>query len=87
MVSPHHRPRNVLTIWNRVSSFLAILGTRKRRILWIVAIQTEIGPIVGDRSLLMTGKIGFGAAFAAAAALLYVPFSERTLVRLAYPVI
>jgi len=35
---------------------------------------------------LMTGKIGFGAAFAAAAALLYVPFSERTLVRLAYPV-
>ena len=35
---------------------------------------------------LMTGKIGFGAAFAAAAALLYVPFSERTLVRLAYPI-
>ncbi len=34
---------------------------------------------------LMTHKIGFGAAFAAAAALLYVPFSERTLVRLAYP--
>jgi DNA-binding winged helix-turn-helix (wHTH) protein len=34
---------------------------------------------------LLTEKIGFGAAFAATAALLYVPFSERTLVRLAYP--
>jgi cholera toxin transcriptional activator len=34
---------------------------------------------------LLADKIGFGAAFAAAAALLYVPFSERTLVRMAYP--
>jgi len=34
---------------------------------------------------LMTHNIGFGAAFAATAGLLYVPFSERTLVRLAYP--
>jgi cholera toxin transcriptional activator len=33
---------------------------------------------------LLAEKIGFGAAFAATAALLYVPFSERTLVRLAY---
>ncbi len=37
--------------------------------------------------LLMTHKIGFGAAFAATAALLYVPFAERTLLRLAYPAI
>jgi cholera toxin transcriptional activator len=34
---------------------------------------------------LLAGRIGFGAAFAATAALLYAPFSERTLVRLAYP--
>lgn len=34
---------------------------------------------------LLLSRIGFGAAFATAAALLYVPFSERTLVRLAYP--
>ena len=34
--------------------------------------------------LLIAHKIGFGAAFAVTAALLYVPFSERTLVRLAY---
>jgi len=29
-------------------------------------------------------EIGFGAAFAATAALLYVPFAERTLVKMAY---
>lgn len=34
---------------------------------------------------MLLAKIGFGAAFAATAALLYVPFSERTLLRLAYP--
>jgi DNA-binding winged helix-turn-helix (wHTH) protein len=34
---------------------------------------------------LTTQKIGFGAAFAATAALLYVPFAEKTLVRMAYP--
>ncbi len=33
---------------------------------------------------LLTHKIGPGAAFAACAALLYVPFSERTLIRMAY---
>lgn len=33
---------------------------------------------------LLTEKIGFGAAFAAAAGLLYVPFAERTLLRMAY---
>ena len=34
---------------------------------------------------LLTEKIGFGAAFAATAGLLYVPFSERTLLRMVYP--
>ncbi len=33
---------------------------------------------------LLLQKIGMGAAFAATAALLYVPFGERTLIRLAY---
>jgi cholera toxin transcriptional activator len=33
---------------------------------------------------LLMQKIGIGAAFAASAALLYVPFSERTLIRMAY---
>jgi DNA-binding winged helix-turn-helix (wHTH) protein len=34
---------------------------------------------------LILSQIGIGLAFAATAALLYVPFSERTLVRMAYP--
>lgn len=33
---------------------------------------------------LLLSQIGIGLAFAATAALLYVPFSERTLVRMAY---
>jgi hypothetical protein len=33
---------------------------------------------------LATDKIGFGLAVAATAALLYVPFAERTLLRMAY---
>lgn len=34
---------------------------------------------------LLVKNIGIGAAFAVTAALLYLPFSERTLIRLAYP--
>ena len=34
---------------------------------------------------LILRQIGYGAAFAATAALLYVPFAQRTLVRMAYP--
>lgn len=34
---------------------------------------------------LAANQIGFGLAFATAAALLYVPFAERTLLRMAYP--
>jgi DNA-binding winged helix-turn-helix (wHTH) protein len=34
---------------------------------------------------LISEQIGFGAAFAVTAALLYVPFAERTLLRMAYP--
>jgi cholera toxin transcriptional activator len=34
---------------------------------------------------LVLKQIGYGAAFAATAALLYVPFAQRTLVRMAYP--
>ena len=33
---------------------------------------------------LLMQKIGLGTAFAASAALLYLPFSERTLIRMAY---
>jgi len=50
--------------------FLFILGLDQ---LWAVA------------PFLLIPKIGFGAAFAATAGLLYVPFAERTLIRMAYP--
>jgi len=39
----------------------------------------------GIAPFLMAQKIGFGAAFAATCGLLYVPFSERTLINMAYP--
>lgn len=44
-----------------------------------------LGQLWAVAPFLLAEKIGFGAAFAATAALLYVPFSERTLLRLAYP--
>ena len=39
----------------------------------------------GIAPFLIVERIGFGPAFGATAALLYVPFAERTLVRMAYP--
>jgi len=38
----------------------------------------------GVAPFLLMEKIGLGASFAASAALLYIPFSERTLIRMAY---
>ncbi len=59
------------------------LGEKFMRIFLVVLVLDQIWAIA---PFLLAGKIGFGAAFAATAALLYVPFSERTLVRMAYPV-
>ncbi len=56
--------------WKFQRLFPAILALDQ---LWAVA------------PFLLAEKIGFGAAFAATAALLYLPFSERSLVRMAYP--
>lgn len=55
---------------NFETMFLAVLPLDQ---LWAVA------------PFLLVQKIGFGLVFAATAALLYVPFSERTLLRMAYP--
>jgi DNA-binding winged helix-turn-helix (wHTH) protein len=52
----------------------------QRMFLFILALDE----LWGIAPLLLVSEIGFGAAFAATAGLLYVPFSERTLVRLAY---
>lgn len=58
-----------------------LLGEKFRRIFLFVLALDELWAIA---PFLLIQKIGIGAAFAACAALVYVPFSERTLVRLAY---
>jgi DNA-binding winged helix-turn-helix (wHTH) protein len=58
------------------------LGEKFHRIFWLVLGLDQLWAVA---PFLLAQKIGFGAAFAATAALLYVPFSERTLVKMAYP--
>ena len=57
------------------------LGEKFGRIFPIVLVLDQLW--AGAPFLLMQ-KIGLGAAFAVSAALLYVPFGERTLIRMAY---
>jgi cholera toxin transcriptional activator len=57
------------------------LGEKFARIFPFVLALDQIWAIA---PFLLISKIGLGAAFAASAALLYLPFSERTLIRLAY---
>jgi cholera toxin transcriptional activator len=58
------------------------LGEKFRKIFLAVLVLDELWAVA---PFLIAAQIGFGAAFAATAALLYVPFAERTLVRMAYP--
>ena len=58
------------------------LGEKFRRMFPVMLALDQLWAVA---PFLLAEKIGFGAAFAATAALLYVPFSERTLVQLAYP--
>ncbi len=60
----------------------ARLGEKFRTIFLAVLVLDELWAIA---PFLIVAQIGFGGAFAATAALLYVPFAERTLVRMAYP--
>lgn len=60
----------------------ALLGEKFRKIFIPLLLLDELWAIA---PFLILDRIGFGAAFAATAALLYVPFAERTLVRMAYP--
>jgi len=57
------------------------LGANFRRLFPFVLALDQLWAIA---PFLLLPQIGVGLAFAAMAALLYVPFSERTLVRLAY---
>jgi cholera toxin transcriptional activator len=58
------------------------LGEKFQRMFLAILVLDQLWAIA---PFLLANRIGFGAAFAATAALLYVPFSERTLVRMAYP--
>ncbi|HEX4484633.1 MAG TPA: winged helix-turn-helix domain-containing protein [Terriglobales bacterium] len=60
------------------------LGEKFRRLFLPILILDQLW---ATAPFLLANKIGFGAAFAATALLLYVPFSERTLLRMAYPVL
>jgi cholera toxin transcriptional activator len=57
------------------------LGERFRQMFPFVLALDELWAIA---PFLLIDKIGVGAAFAVCAALLYLPFSERTLIRMAY---
>ena len=57
------------------------LGEKFRQMFAFVLALDELWAVA---PFLLIEKIGIGAAFAVSAALLYVPFSERTLVRMAY---
>ncbi|HUK24148.1 MAG TPA: winged helix-turn-helix domain-containing protein [Terriglobales bacterium] len=57
------------------------LGEKFRKIFAGVLVLDQLWAIT---PFLLMQKIGFGAAFGATALLLYVPFSERTLLRMAY---
>ncbi len=57
------------------------LGEKFRRIFPIVLALDQLWAVA---PFLLMQKIGLGAAFAASAALLYVPFGERTLIQMAY---
>lgn len=60
----------------------ARLGQKLHRIFPGVFVLDELWAVA---PFLISDRIGLGAALASTAALLYVPFAERTLVRMAYP--
>jgi cholera toxin transcriptional activator len=57
------------------------LGEKFRQIFPFVLALDQLWAIA---PFLLMQKIGLGSAFAACAALLYLPFSERTLIQMAY---
>ena len=57
------------------------LGEKFQRMFLFVLVLDQLWAVA---PFLLAEQIGFGAAFAATAALLYVPFSERTLIKMAY---
>lgn len=57
------------------------MGEKFRRLFPFILALDQLWAVA---PFLLMQQIGLGAAFAASAALLYLPFSERTLIRMAY---
>jgi cholera toxin transcriptional activator len=57
------------------------MGEKFRKLFPFILAMDQLWAVA---PFLLMQKIGLGAAFAASAALLYLPFSERTLIRMAY---
>ncbi|MGH9496375.1 MAG: winged helix-turn-helix domain-containing protein [Candidatus Sulfotelmatobacter sp.] len=57
------------------------LGEKFRKLFPLILALDQLWAVA---PFLLMQKIGLGGAFAASAALLYLPFSERTLIRMAY---
>ncbi|MBZ5648260.1 MAG: winged helix-turn-helix domain-containing protein [Acidobacteriia bacterium] len=72
-----------LYLWTAVAFDYRLLGEKFRRLFPVVFVVDEIWAL---SPLLIGHKIGLGLALAACAALLYLPFSQRTLMRMGYPV-
>ncbi len=72
-----------LYLLSAVTFDFAKLGDKFRRLFPFLLPLDELWAL---SPFLVQDKIGFGLAFAATAALLYLPFSQRTLMRMTYPV-
>jgi cholera toxin transcriptional activator len=57
------------------------LGEKFRQMFPLILALDQLWAVA---PFLLMEQIGLGAAFAVSAALLYLPFSERTLIRMAY---
>jgi DNA-binding winged helix-turn-helix (wHTH) protein len=71
-----------LYLLSAVAFDYAHLGEKFLKIFLGVLVLDQLWAVA---PFLILNRIGFGAAFGATAALLYVPFAERTLIRMAYP--
>jgi cholera toxin transcriptional activator len=70
-----------LYLFSAVSFDYQRLGEKFRQMFPFILALDQLWAIA---PFLLIPQIGLGAAFAASAALLYLPFSERTLIRMAY---
>lgn len=70
-----------LYLLSAVSFDYARLGVKFKRIFLPILVLDQLWAVA---PFLILQKIGFGAALGSTAALLYVPFAERTLIRMAY---